>query len=99
MDKVKVKELFKTCKDELNRRRENTKYFNMKFFEKYLEYEKLIVAFEHQDVGLDVLHKYLNKNIFTDDFYNRNGPCYCCFLEIAYKYRNDFRRALGVAGV
>lgn len=87
------KKYFDIIKTELKTRRENTKYFNYKFFVKYLEAiqtgaknEKAGIDDRYKDGIITKFHRY--DEIYTDNFYIKNGGCYCEFLAIVSEYYN-----------
>lgn len=87
------KKYYNIIKTELKRRRENTKYFNYAFFEKYI---KAIQAYNNNlKAGIDdsykdgIVTKYHHyDDIYNDKFYMYNGGCYCEFLAVVSDYYN-----------
>lgn len=89
-----IKKYYKIIKAELQKRRENVKYFNMDFFKMYIDAIKAGKAAE--DAGTLEKEKYKNglitlfhyfDPIYTSDFYTKNSGCYCEFLAVVNEYR------------
>lgn len=62
--------LFENIKTELANRRSNIKGFTFNFFKEYIK------ALKNQDFSL----------IYSTYLYDKNGGCYCEFLEIVHPY-------------
>lgn len=85
MEKKVIDQLFKKSKEELLKRRENLKYFNRKFFQEFLEYERLKLLSIKDQHWVRKREEFLKTNIFTSDFYNKNSCCYCEFLSVIHE--------------
>jgi hypothetical protein len=87
------KRYYKIIKNELQQRRNNTKYFNYTFFVTYIQAlkdrEKAIKAGldESYKKGYITLYHYYDE-IYKTDFYNKNSAAYCQFLEVVNPYNN-----------
>ena len=86
-----MKITYDAIKNELKRRRENTKYYNKSFYKDYKNasetLEKLrengkLAEDRYEIDGIGYFHSY--DKIYASDFYNKNSACYCEFLSIAY---------------
>ena len=84
--------LYNEIKNELKKRRENTKYFNREFFNKWIqaiqENEKNIkdgINDSYKSGYITLYHCY--DEIYKSDFYNKNGGCYCEFLAVVMDYK------------
>lgn len=71
---------YENIKNELLKNNESVKYFNFKWYQLFegIYYK----AVKNQD------NSYY-KDIFTTDFYNKNGCSYCLFLEIYYRLHKN----------
>ena len=85
------KDLYQIIKEELKKRRENVKYFNRAFFNKYVQaikdYETLKksgIDDSYKDGIITKYHHY--DNIYIDNFYVKNSGCYCEFLAVVSPY-------------
>lgn len=67
---MNYKTLFEKIKTELASRRSNVKGFTYKFFKEYIK------ALENQDYS----------PLYSTYFYDKNGGCYCAFLELIHPY-------------
>lgn len=98
MNKTAKKELFNTCKQDLKKSIGSTKYFDLKFFDDFLEYQRLKFKVDVDDKNsVNEFHKYLLDHIFSSDLYNKNSPCYCELLSVAWSREKEFKRLLGMA--
>lgn len=83
--------LYNEIKNELKKRRENTKYFNREFFNKWIqaqkERKKAIQAGTDESYIKDniTLFHYFD-SIYNSDLYIKNGGCYCEFLTVVSDY-------------
>lgn len=84
--------LYNEIKNELKKRRENVKYFNRDFFNKWIEAvqenEKNIKAGKNDSYKngcITLYHCY--DEIYKSNFYNKNSGCYCEFLAVALDYK------------
>lgn len=83
--------LYNEIKNELKKRRENTKYFNRDFFNKWIqaqkEREKAMQAGKDESYKKDNITLYHSFDpIYESDLYNKNSGCYCEFLAIVHEY-------------
>lgn len=82
------KELYQYLKMKLKSRRKNIRYFNWGFFEGYVEWRKVLYNAEcSKGETSDKLDKQadtiFNEKVASSGFYQKNGGCYCEFLELA----------------
>ena len=82
------KNIFLTIKNELKNRRENIKYFNLKFFDIWVDaIKKREKAYQdgtdesYYKNGVKLFKFY--DDIYKSDFYNKNSCAYCEFLCVA----------------
>ena len=94
---------YKEMKTALKSTRENIKYFTKEFYEIFVEAYR--TSIENKINGKDDYYEkdYISLNhcydkVYKSDFYTKNGPAYCQFLEVFYdktnlpKYRIEFFR-------
>lgn len=96
MSKKEIMALYKICKDDLKTRRNNIKYCNYIFFEKFIEYQRLAFLAAKNSKYNDEYKKYLEEHIFKTDLYNKNSGCYCEFLSVTYDHIDEFKNLLNV---
>lgn len=90
--------IYKMIKEELQKVRSSTKYFNRKFFLTFCEAVRMNKR--NRDMGVDgsyvnpenptvVLH-HCYDSVYDSDFYQKNSGCYCEFLSIFCRLARDF---------
>ena len=78
---------FETVKAELEKRRENTKYFTKAFYKAYLD--SLRATKKNVEAGVDdsyerdgVRYYHSWDAVYNSKFYQKNGGAYCEFLSV-----------------
>lgn len=82
---------YEKIKEELKKRRENTRYFTKKFYNTFLDCMTLSLNFDATGETEKYKYKIPEENfyrfryfdpVYKSDFYNKNSGCYCEFLSI-----------------